>query len=123
MHYISYVQPPKFPFPVDAALAARGKQIYMQECAACHASRGARTGRVQSVDDPMLQTDRHRIDMWTRIPPPRTTIKGTGHFWKLIHFVKQNGYVNVPLEGLWLRAPYLHNGSVPSLADLLEEPA
>jgi hypothetical protein len=42
---------------------------------------------------------------------------------KLSHFVKQNGYVNVPLEGLWLRGPYLHNGSVPTLADLLEEPA
>jgi hypothetical protein len=24
-----------------------------------------------------------------------------------------------PLDGLWLRAPYLHNGSVPTLADLL----
>jgi hypothetical protein len=39
------------------------------------------------------------------------------------NFVKKNGYVNVPLEGLWLRGPYLHNGSVPTLADLLEEPA
>jgi hypothetical protein len=28
--------------------------------------------------------------------------------------------VSVPLDGLWLRGPYLHNGSVPSLADLLE---
>jgi hypothetical protein len=28
--------------------------------------------------------------------------------------------VAVSLDGLWLRAPYLHNGSVPSLADLLE---
>jgi hypothetical protein len=37
--------------------------------------------------------------------------------------VKQNGYVNVTLEGLWLRGPYLHNGSVPTLADLLEVPA
>jgi hypothetical protein len=41
----------------------------------------------------------------------------------LTHFVKQNGYVNVPLEGLWLRGPYLHNGSVPTLADLLADPA
>jgi len=30
--------------------------------------------------------------------------------------------VAVPLDGLWLRAPYLHNGSVPSLWDLLEIP-
>ena len=26
----------------------------------------------------------------------------------------------MPLDGLWLRAPYLHNGAVPTLRDLLE---
>ena len=26
----------------------------------------------------------------------------------------------MPLDGLWLRAPYLHNGSVPTLRELLE---
>ena len=26
----------------------------------------------------------------------------------------------MPLDGLWLRAPYLHNGSVPTVRDLLE---
>ena len=26
------------------------------------------------------------------------------------------------LDGLWARAPYLHNGSVPSLADVLRPP-
>jgi hypothetical protein len=26
------------------------------------------------------------------------------------------------LDGIWLRAPYLHNGSVPTLRDLLEPP-
>ena len=123
MHYISYVQPPKFPFPVDAALAARGKQIFTQQCAECHASGGARTGRVESIDNPMLQTDRHRIDMWTQNSATAYNNYGAGHFWRLTHFVKQNGYVNVPLEGLWLRGPYLHNGSVPTLADLLAEPA
>src|SRR5262249_13273255 len=35
-------------------------------------------------------------------------------------FKTGNGYVSVPLEGLWLRGPYLHNGSVPSLTELLE---
>jgi hypothetical protein len=123
MHYISYAQPPKFPFPVDAALAAKGKQVYTQQCAGCHAAGGARTGRVQSLDDPMLLTDRHRMDMWTQNSATAYNNYGAGHFWRLTHFVKQNGYVNVTLEGLWLRGPYLHNGSVPTLADLLEEPA
>jgi hypothetical protein len=33
------------------------------------------------------------------------------------------GYANVPLDGIWLRGPYLHNGSVPTLRDLLEPAA
>ena len=36
------------------------------------------------------------------------------------HFRKTFGYANSPLDGVWLRAPYLHNGSVPTLRDLLE---
>ncbi|MGH9372692.1 MAG: cytochrome c, partial [Vicinamibacterales bacterium] len=32
---------------------------------------------------------------------------------------KTDGYANMPLDGLWLRAPYLHNGSVPHLRALL----
>jgi hypothetical protein len=36
------------------------------------------------------------------------------------HFRKTNGYANAPLDGVWLRAPYLHNGSVPNLRSLLE---
>lgn len=29
------------------------------------------------------------------------------------------GYLALPLTGLWARAPYLHNGSVPTIAQLL----
>ena len=32
------------------------------------------------------------------------------------------GYQAVLLDGLWLRAPYLHNGSVPNLVALLTPP-
>ena len=39
------------------------------------------------------------------------------------HFKKTDGYANLPLDGLWLRGPYLHNGSVPTLAALLTPPA
>jgi Cytochrome c len=121
--YISHAQPPPFPFPIDAALAAKGKPIFEQQCAVCHAIGGARTGQVQPIDDPMLQTDRHRIDMWTQRAAIAYNQYAAGHSWKFSHFGKQDGYVNVPLEGLWLRGPYLHNGSVPTLADLLEVPA
>lgn len=122
-NYISRVQPPKFPFAIDAALAAKGKVTYDQQCASCHAVGGARTGQVEPIDNPKLQTDRHRIDMWTQNSATAYDNYTAAHSWRFSHFVKQNGYVNVPLEGLWLRAPYLHNGSVPTLADLFEIPS
>src|SRR4029077_9841780 len=43
--------------------------------------------------------------------------------WLFSHFRKTFGYANLPLEGIWLRAPYLHNGSVPTLRDLLSPAA
>ena len=30
-----------------------------------------------------------------------------------------NGYIAPPLDGIWITAPYLHNGSVPTLQALL----
>jgi len=38
------------------------------------------------------------------------------------HF-KEVGYKARPLTGIWATAPYLHNGSVPTLYDLLSPPA
>ena len=49
--------------------------------------------------------------------------KSKGYDWDFTGFRKTTGYVAVPLDGVWLRAPYLHNGSVPSLAELFEPPA
>jgi len=42
--------------------------------------------------------------------------------YRFTHFRKTNGYANHPLDGIWLRGPYLHNGSVPTLRDLLDAP-
>jgi len=42
--------------------------------------------------------------------------------WKLRSFQVQDGYANMLLDGIWLRGPYLHNGSVPTLRDLLDRP-
>ncbi len=36
------------------------------------------------------------------------------------NMVKNFGYCSPPLDGIWMRAPYLHNGSVPTLNDLLK---
>ena len=55
------------------------------------------------------------------MPTAMNTI-GRRQPWRFHRFRKTNGYANHPLDGVWLRAPYLHNGSVPTLRDLLEAP-
>jgi mono/diheme cytochrome c family protein len=111
------VAPPRFPYPVDAALAAAGEKIYSAGCAECHAFNGARTGTVVPLAE--VGTDRNRLDMWTSNAAAAYNAYGEKYSWDFDAFQKTDGYVAMPLDGVWLRAPYLHNGSVPSLRDLL----
>ena len=117
-NYISTAQAPPYPFPLDRDLAARGEVVYKGQCASCHAPGGARTGTIVPVAE--VGTDRHRLDMWTKASAAAYNAYADGHPWKFSHFRTTDGYASVSLEGLWLRAPYLHNGSVPTLTDLLE---
>ena len=104
---------------IDTALASRGAKLFDENCGRCHAPTGDRIGRVEPIED--LGTDRER--MLEFIPPLRDALNRLGtDQWQLRHFRNQNGYVNTLLDGLWLRAPYLHNGSVPTLRDLLKPP-
>src|SRR5581483_11378328 len=66
--------------------------------------------------------DRHRLDSWTT--QARDGFNGLDEYdWHYSHFRKTSGYMAQALDGLWARAPYLHNGSVPTLADLLRTPS
>jgi len=51
-------------------------------------------------------------------PPPHGDAEENSYRFKRFH--KTYGYANSPLDGVWLRAPYLHNGSVPTLRELLK---
>jgi hypothetical protein len=118
--YISELPPPKYPFAVDEQLATQGQEIFNNTCASCHAFGGERTGKVIPVDE--VGTDRHRLDMWTQEAADTYNKFADGYSWDFKELRKTDGYVSVSLDGLWLRAPYLHNGSVPSLQDLFEKP-
>jgi mono/diheme cytochrome c family protein len=112
--------PPPYPYPIDRARAAEGKRVFESAgCAECHAPGGKRFRSVIPVDEPSLGTDRHRSDMWTAQARDTYMKYADGKPWAFHHFQKTNGYVAVPLDGIWLRAPYLHNGSVPTLYHLL----
>jgi hypothetical protein len=122
--YLSDLAPPAYPFPVDAALAARGKLIYAGapggppgKCASCHTPGQAHTNRLIPIAD--IGTDRNRLDTWNQSAADQANEKVKEIGITRPNMVKQQGYQSPPLDGLWMRAPYLHNGSVPTLSDLL----
>ncbi len=116
--WILELKAPAYPAErIDAAKAAQGAVTYQRECASCHDVGAARTGQVTSLAE--VGTDRERVDSFTAVLAAGMNTIGEGKPWKFSHFRKTDGYANLPLDGIWLRAPYLHNGSVPTLRALL----
>ncbi len=127
--WLKDLKPPPSPHKIDAAAAERGKSLYMRHCAACHgwqektgyvfdrkparqghAEHGAegRSGRLNSYTEAFRERQINEL------------FAGTPYQFK--YFTKTNGYANMPLDALWLRGPYMHNGSVPTLRALLTAP-
>jgi hypothetical protein len=116
--WIMTLQPPAFPRDkIDLARAQRGAAPWRTYCADCHAFDGKRVGQVTPLDE--IGTDRERERSFTAELAEKQNTLGAGYPWRLSHFRKTGGYANAPLDGVWLRSPYLHNGSVPTLRALL----
>jgi hypothetical protein len=185
--WIKRIGPPKWPWPVDRALAAKGEAIFGKTCAqGCHEARpGAKRGspdgdtwatpvvnvgsdirqwlvlghqvdpgvltgagipglvaplqnpeQAQSVlklvvtgmiiqrataaaapmDDSKAQAARQRTDS-----SMNETMRGAVK--TMAQMAPVGSYEARVLQGVWAAAPYLHNGSVPTLADLLKPAA
>lgn len=71
---------------------------------------------------PLIGTDPGRWESYTREFAAAQNLLYAGKPWRFHRFKKTSGYASHPLDGIWARAPYLHNGSVPTLRDLLEPP-
>jgi mono/diheme cytochrome c family protein len=144
---IDFLPPPPYPFAsVDLARAREGKAIFQATCARCHKPRNqtiyaastlgvdpnrtlvntsvSRYGlaalvmeacRIYGLNNegkpgadwcvPKGDWDA-RLDEYFR-DTPRRVVEGT------------NGYKADMLHGIWAQAPYLHNGSVPTLGQLV----
>ncbi len=127
--WLSDLPAPHSPIAINAEAAERGSEIYGVFCKDCHGRLGAegyefsgdRLGMVEPISS--VGTDRARLDSYTSEFRQRQLdelFADTPYAFR--QFQKTDGYANMPLDALWLRGPYLHNGSVPTLADLLKAP-
>lgn len=111
-------------FTVDKSQAKRGAALYKYYCSNCHGVNGSdfsgeQVGKVTPIA--AIGTDRGRLDSYTlQLAQNQGMLYSAVPERRFTHFRKTFGYANAPLDGIWLRAPYLHNGSVPTLWDLLQ---
>jgi hypothetical protein len=121
--------PPAYPYEVAVERAGRGAPLYARHCAGCHADAqfrdgevpsGSRVGQVEPIE--RIGTDPYRLNSYTEVFAANQYLLFPDSPYRFKRFRKTHGYANHPLDGIWARAPYLHNGSVPTLRDLLEPP-
>ncbi len=118
--YINSLQPPKYPFAIDAKLAAAGKIVFNKNCSSCHGTYGEKAkypSRVVALD--RVGTDPIRMKALTEQDRKVYHESWFAHYGKDKTVIKPEGYVAPPLDGIWASAPYFHNGSVPTLWHLL----
>jgi mono/diheme cytochrome c family protein len=120
--YIYSLEPPKYPHPINKALARTGGTIFVRQCTKCHGNYGENGDYPNLLipesgigTDPFLFTSNYQspqfIDWFNN-----SWFASGDHPAKLVPF---NGYIAPPLDGIWVTAPYLHNGSVPDLEGVL----
>ncbi len=112
---------PASPYRPDPVLVEDGAAVFAVHCAECHGKEGTKTLTVVPLAE--VGTDRHRTDMWTIAARDAYNAYRQNYDYGFKSFQKVEGYISEPLDGAWLTGPYLHNGSVPTIADLLEPPA
>jgi hypothetical protein len=130
--FVDKLPAPAYPFKVDLMKALEGRKVYEQACASCHESEslmpvadvGTDPGRAVGLtkDTRLLLVAALKASCQDKTLPDCQAADED-----LVVPRDQNpGYLALPLTGIWARAPYLHNGSVPTLYHLLvsgERPA
>ena len=116
---IRYLRPPRYPYAIDRTLAERGRVLFNSRAVGCAQCHGVYDGR-GNVDWPGTHadvgTDRSRLDVVSAAFIEAFDESPIGREGSLR---KSRGYAATPLTGVWANFPYLHNGSVPTLYDLL----
>ncbi|MFP5040178.1 hypothetical protein [Parasediminibacterium sp. JCM 36343] len=120
--YLKTINPPKYPKAIDQTLANEGEEIFINNCSRCHGTYGENSYYPNLlIPASIIKTDSLLYKGNQQNPQ---FIQWFNKSWfaqgqnpaRLQPF---NGYIAPPLDGVWVTAPYLHNGSVPTLEALL----
>ena len=121
--YLYSLNPPKFPATVNSELAIKGKEIFTINCSGCHGNYGTDEDFPNLlIPASVIQTDSLLYKSNYSNPQfvewfNKSWFTSGEHAARLEPY---NGYIAPPLDGIWITAPYLHNGSVPTLEALLD---
>lgn len=130
-----------YPFDVDETQAKAGEALFAENCAACHQPNngavydtlGTSPSRSKVINTQLVLSGRK---MYQNFCPPELELDLAGEMVKpcavyegvslsklgtaiMRPLANQNGYNATALRGIWAIAPYLHNGSVPTMRHLL----
>jgi len=118
--FLGAYAPPRYPGRIDTARAALGQEVYAARCASCHGAYDVDLHAPKLVSFPNrlapYDTDPARSRAFT---PDLAAAVEASPYGDLITARATGGYVAPLLTGVWMSAPYLHNGSVPTLRQLL----
>ncbi|WP_372896434.1 hypothetical protein [Stieleria sp.] len=121
--YLSSLRAPVYEGSVDRELAGQGRAVFQAHCADCHGTYGVDSdypNRRVPIDE--IGTDPVRLNALTvegRRKYARSWFAHAGEPDQQETVIDPDGYVAPPLDGVWASAPYFHNGSVPTLWDVL----
>lgn len=122
--YIYSLQPPRYPFPIDSTLAAQGRGVFNAQCSRCHGTyaSGADAGSYPNLVIGIAEvgTDPVLVQGAGQFAGPFVDWFNGSFYGQIAKLTPAKGYIAPPLDGIWATAPYLHNGSVPTIAALLE---
>ncbi|MEM9572785.1 MAG: hypothetical protein AAF996_15065 [Pseudomonadota bacterium] len=120
MRFVAAYDTPAFPGEIDAALAAGGRDVYNIHCASCHGTYadGPNGPQLESFPNHVSKvgTDELRLSILT---PEFANEVNRSPMGQHILAPEIRGYSAPSLSGVWLSAPYFHNGSVPTLWALM----
>jgi mono/diheme cytochrome c family protein len=120
--YLYSLKAPKYPNTINETLAANGRMLFEQNCSSCHGTYGDKEAYPNFlIPESIIQTDSFLYKSNYSNPQfvnwfNKSWFTQGDHPAQLQPFA---GYIAPPLDGIWVTAPYLHNGSVPTLEALL----